>query len=46
MGFWGWQEEKDTDEIGHATLTNIKFVYQSDYFTPGLILKLNGNLIF
>jgi hypothetical protein len=39
--FWGWQEGKGlTDEIGHATLTNIKFVkIDPDYFTPGIDFK-------
>jgi hypothetical protein len=35
--FWGWQEGKGlTDELGHATLSDIKFVKaDSEYFRPG-----------
>jgi hypothetical protein len=34
--FWGWKEGKGlTDELGHATLSNIKFIVaDSDYFKP------------
>ncbi|CAM3091395.1 DUF6503 family protein [Flavobacterium frigoris] len=39
--FWGWQDGKGlTDELGHATLTNIKFVKaDTNYFTPGTDFK-------
>jgi hypothetical protein len=39
--FWGWQEGKGlTDEIGHATLSNIKFVaVDADYFNAGADFK-------
>lgn len=39
--FWGWEEGKGfTDEIGHATLTDIKFVKaDTDYFTAGADFK-------
>jgi hypothetical protein len=33
-------EKDSTDEIGHATLTDIKFVKdRSDYFVPGADFK-------
>jgi hypothetical protein len=39
--FWAWEDGKGlTDEIGHATLTDIKFVKaDSDYFVPGADFK-------
>ena len=39
--FWGWKEDKGlTDELGHATLTNIQFVQvDPNYFKPGLNFK-------
>jgi hypothetical protein len=35
--FWGWKEGKGlTDELGQATLENIKFIKtDADYFKPG-----------
>jgi hypothetical protein len=35
--FWGWKKGQGlTDELGHATLTNIKFVnVTTDYFDAG-----------
>ena len=40
--FWGWEDGKGlTDELGHATLTDIKFVKaDTDYFTPGANFKM------
>jgi hypothetical protein len=39
--FWGWKEGQGfTDELGHATLTNIKFVKANkDYFEAGADFK-------
>ncbi|TDE05770.1 DUF6503 family protein [Flavobacterium sandaracinum] len=39
--FWGWEEGKGlTDELGQATLENIKFIKTTeDYFTPATDFK-------
>lgn len=39
--FWGWKEGKGlTDELGQATLENIKFIKtDADYFKPGTDFK-------
>jgi hypothetical protein len=38
--FWAWEDGKGlTDEIGHATLTDIKFVKADSYFVPGADFK-------
>lgn len=41
--FWGWEEGKGlTDELGHATLTNIQFVkVDANDFKPGADFKTN-----